>query len=81
MSDILELIIGNDRALPGRLHGEKLSSPTRFDALPIHCNFLEGVAVKDSAFLLTRQPAMLIHISTFLTQLPPFRVILVGVLC
>ena len=66
MCDNLELIIENCRALPGRPHGQKLPFPHR----TIHCRSIasfwrELQSRTQSSFSLI-QPAMLIHIATFL---------------
>lgn len=56
------LTIGKYKALPIRPHGESCPSHKRLGAQPVHDNFLERVAVRDSD---SSGPAILIHIAAF----------------
>lgn len=49
MCDLSDGIIGNEKDLPGKIHGRSCPPHTKLGVQPVHGRFLEGVAFKNSA--------------------------------
>lgn len=78
MCDISDLIIGNYKTLPGWPHVEKLPFPHHTWCTAKALQFSSGSFSQGKPSFSPPQPVTLMHISVFLTQMPPLRALCSG---